>query len=63
MSSDAESGKNIDLQKELKKLQFMLDISQSLQQGLDLKQVVLNVLEKMSSHLGMLRGTITILNR
>ena len=63
MSSDAESGNNIDLQKELKKLQFMLDISQSLQQGLELKQVVLNVLEKMSSHLGMLRGTITILNR
>ncbi|MFZ2653348.1 MAG: sigma 54-interacting transcriptional regulator [Victivallales bacterium] len=63
MSSGLKPGENTDLQRELKKLQLMLDISQSLQQGLDLKQAVLPVLEKMSSHMGMLRGTITILNR
>ncbi|MFA6291394.1 MAG: sigma 54-interacting transcriptional regulator [Victivallales bacterium] len=63
MSTGSESGEGMDLQRELKKLQLMLDISQSLQQGLELKQVALPVLEKMSRHMGMLRGTITILNR
>ncbi len=47
----------------LEELSLLFEISQILDQSLDLKQVVQPVLTAVTDHLGMLRGTITLLNR
>ena len=47
----------------IQELSLLFDISQILDQSLDLKQVIQPVLSAVTDHLGMLRGTITLLNR
>ncbi|WP_018526269.1 nif-specific transcriptional activator NifA [Alkalispirochaeta alkalica] len=47
----------------LEELSLFFEISQILDQSLDLKQVIQPVLTAVTDHLGMLRGTITLLNR
>ncbi len=49
--------------RELKELQLLFEISKILDRSLDLRQVVRPVLEAMTEHLGMMRGTLTLLNR
>ncbi len=50
-------------QGKIEELSLFLEISQILDQSLDLKQVIQPVLTAVADHLGMLRGTITLLNR
>ncbi|SIQ07057.1 DNA-binding protein Fis [Alkalispirochaeta americana] len=47
----------------LEELSLLFEISQILDQSMDLKQVIQPVLTAVTDHLGMLRGTITLLNR
>jgi Nif-specific regulatory protein len=47
----------------IEELSLLFEISQILDQSLDLKQVIQPVLTAVTDHLGMLRGTITLLNR
>ena len=48
---------------EVGELSLLFNISRALSQSMELKDVVGPVLEVMAEHLGMLRGTLTILNR
>jgi len=48
---------------EVRELSLLLDIASSLSQSTDLNDVAGPVLKRMAEHMGMLRGTITILNR
>ncbi|MDA3951605.1 MAG: nif-specific transcriptional activator NifA [Spirochaeta sp.] len=50
-------------QGKIEELSLFLEISQILDQSLDLKQVIQPVLTAVADHLGMLRGMITLLNR
>ncbi|MBM4040063.1 MAG: nif-specific transcriptional activator NifA [Planctomycetes bacterium] len=49
--------------REVRELSFLFEISQTLSQSLDLRQVVEPLLDAMAKHLGMVRGTIALLNR
>jgi len=51
------------IEKELRIVQLLFDISQALNKSLKLEEAMAPVLEMMADHAGMLRGTITILNR
>ncbi len=57
--------KNMDrkLKNEVDELSLLYDISRALGQSMDLREVLGPVLKVMAEHLGMLRGTLTILNR
>lgn len=48
--------------KSVKELELLYDISSALNQSLDLKKTLYGVLEILSNSLGMIRGTISILN-
>ena len=52
-----------DYRGKLEEVSLLFEISQILDQSLDLKQVIQPVLTAVTDHLGMLRGTITLLNR
>lgn len=58
ISENAEKPRN-----EVGELSLLFDISHALSQSMALKDVVGPVLKVMAEHLGMLRGTLTILNR
>lgn len=51
------------VKREVQELLLLFEISQILDESMDLSQVVKPVLEAMSKHMGMMRGTITLLNR
>ncbi|MCX5859945.1 MAG: AAA family ATPase, partial [Proteobacteria bacterium] len=51
------------LRREVKELGLLFEISQKLSQRLDLRDVMVPVLKAMAEHMGLLRGTLTILNR
>ncbi|MGD9817664.1 MAG: nif-specific transcriptional activator NifA [Desulfomonilaceae bacterium] len=51
------------VKREVHELLLLFEISQILDESMDLSQVVKPVLEAMSKHMGMMRGTITLLNR
>jgi Nif-specific regulatory protein len=51
------------VQRQLAELSLLYEISQILDQSLDLRDVVGPVLEAMASHMGMLHGTLALLNR
>jgi Nif-specific regulatory protein len=51
------------VKREIRELLLLFEISQVLDQSMDLSQVVKPVLESMSTVMGMMRGTITLLNR
>ena len=48
---------------ELKELGLLFEISQILDRSLDLREVVGPVLDAVSKQMGMVRGTLTLLNR
>lgn len=52
-----------DSTRKIQELSLLFEISQTLDQSLDLKQVVYPVLKSIAEHVGMLRGTITLLNK
>ena len=51
------------VKREVQELLLLFEISQVLDESMDLGEVVKPVLEAMSIHMGMERGTITLLNR
>ncbi len=51
------------VRREVKELSFLFEISQILDRSMDIRDVVEPVLEAMAQHMGMLRGTLTLLNR
>jgi Nif-specific regulatory protein len=51
------------VKRELKEHTLLFEISQVLDRSLDLREVVGPVLEAMAKHLGMVRGTLTLVNR
>lgn len=51
------------VKREVQELLLLFEISQVLDECMDLSQAVKPVLESMSTHMGMMRGTITLLNR
>jgi Nif-specific regulatory protein len=51
------------VRREIKELSLLFEISQALERSMDLRDVVGSVLEAMANNVGMLRGTITLLNR
>jgi len=53
----------LDSRREVQELKLLFDISRSLGQSMDLRNVVPPILDAMSKHMGMMRGTITLLNR
>jgi Nif-specific regulatory protein len=52
-----------NVKRELRELRVLFEISQLLERSLDLRDVVGPVLEVMAKHMGMMRGTLTLLNR
>jgi Nif-specific regulatory protein len=54
---------NAKVKNEVDELSLLFDISQALSKSIDLKEVLGPVLKLMAEHLGLLRGTLTILNR
>ena len=51
------------VRREVPELLLLFEISQTLDRSMDLRDVVGPVLGAMASHMGMLRGTLTLLNR
>jgi len=49
--------------RKIKELTLLFEISQILDQDMDLKEVITPLLESMAENIGMHRGTITLLNR
>ncbi|MBN1410782.1 MAG: sigma 54-interacting transcriptional regulator [Spirochaetales bacterium] len=50
-------------ERKIKELSLLFDVSQQLDKSMDLRDVVHPVLKSIAEHMGMLRGTITLLNR
>ena len=57
------TNKLVTVERELKELQLLFDVSQALNTSMNLEEALQPVLKKMAEHMGMMRGTITILNR
>jgi Nif-specific regulatory protein len=51
------------IRREIKELTLLFEISQTLDSTVDVRDVVVPVLKAMSRHMGMSRGTLTLLNR
>lgn len=51
------------VKRELEELFLLFEISQTLDKSLDLRDVVGPLLKTMASKMGMMRGTLTLLNR
>jgi len=63
---DLLSSTDTDLQKidrRLVSLSLLFEISQTLERSMDLREVIQPILKLISEHVGMLRGTITLLDR
>lgn len=52
-----------EIKREITELLLLFEISQSLDQSMDLHEVVGAVFESLARHRGMMRGTLTLLNR
>ncbi|OHD69645.1 MAG: sigma-54-dependent Fis family transcriptional regulator [Spirochaetes bacterium RBG_16_49_21] len=59
MISDTENGST----RGIRELSLLFDISSALSETLDLKTVLHPILTMMAKHMGMLRGSLTVLNR
>ena len=55
--------KQLPFKREVKELSLLFEISQTLDRSMDLRDVVGLVLQAIARHMGMLRGTLTLLNR
>ena len=53
----------IHYRRKIQELSLLFDVSQILDQSMDLKESLSPVLKAIADHMGMLRGTITLLNR
>ncbi len=51
------------IKREVRELLLLFEVSQSLDRSMDLRDVVGPVLESMADNMGMVRGTLTLLNR
>ncbi len=51
------------LERQVKELSLLFDVSQLLDRSMDIRDVVGPVLEAVARHMGMMRGTLTLLNR
>ncbi|MGD8564128.1 MAG: sigma 54-interacting transcriptional regulator [Desulfarculaceae bacterium] len=51
------------VRREVQELSLLFEISQALDRSIDLREVVGPLLTAMSTHMGMIRGTITLVNR
>jgi Nif-specific regulatory protein len=58
-----ESSSRPALERQIKELSLLFEISQTLDQSMDLRETVGPVLEAISRNMGMIRGTLTLLNR
>jgi Nif-specific regulatory protein len=56
-------GDQPEVRREVRELSLLFEVSQTLERSMDLGEVLGLVLEAMAEHMGMLRGTITRLNR
>ncbi len=56
-------GKQPKVKREVKELSLLFEISQTLDRSMDLRDVGCLVLKAIAKHMGMLRGTLTLLNR
>ena len=54
---------NSQIGREIKELSLLFEISRTLERSMDLRDVVGPVLKAMATNMGMLRGTLTLLNR
>ena len=52
-----------EFRREISELSLLFEISQTLDQSIDLREVVHPVLELIAERTGMIRGTLTLLNR
>ena len=52
-----------ELKREVRELTLLFEISRILDRSMDLRDVVNPVLKAIAEHMGMLRGTLTLLNR
>ena len=52
-----------EVRREVQELTLLFEVGQILERSLDLRDVMSPILEAMADHMGMLRGTITLLNR
>ena len=55
--------KQPEVKREIRELSLLFEISQALERSMDLRDVVKPVLETIANHMGMVRGTLTLLNR
>ncbi len=53
----------LEAQREVKELRLLFDVSQILDQSLDVRHAVVPVLDTIAAHTGMQRATLTLLNR
>ena len=51
------------VRREINELSLLFEVSQALTRSLDFREVIGPVLRKMAEHMGMMRGTLTLLNR
>jgi len=63
MGERVAKGPRHDVQRQVRELSLLFEISQTLDRSLDLRDVVGPVLRAISRHMGMERGTLTLLNR
>jgi Nif-specific regulatory protein len=54
---------NREASREIRELSLLFEISKKLGEGLELKTVLTPILQMTAEHMGILRGTLTILNR
>jgi Nif-specific regulatory protein len=59
----ADSAGQAEVRREVQELSLLFEISQTLDRSMDLRDVGGHVLKSMAKHMGMLRGTLTLLNR
>ena len=58
-----DSVEQAEVRREVQELSLLFEISQTLDRSMDLRDVGGPVLKSMAKHMGMLRGTLTLLNR
>jgi Nif-specific regulatory protein len=59
----ATQRREAEVKREIQELSFLFEISQTLDKSLDLRDVVGPLLKTMAKNMGMMRGTLTLLNR
>ena len=59
----ARNTSKLEVHREVRELSLLFEISESLGRSMDLREVASHVLDTMAQHMGMMRGTLTLLNR